>query len=243
MPAVLRCLLVIVPLLSSAITVAAEPLVGGIRGVVDYCSLGGLDGMRIYVPGRAFVVITAADGRFAFDDLPAGEYRLHYRTGDRLLNHNQGIRVLPGQVTDLSVIAFCDRKTAVVSPASSPPDSACEAGGRDPACYDADGDGVMAARDCNDDDAGIYPGAIERCDGIDNNCNGQVDDNVSVTLSNAIGGCKAGRVSIMRCNQGFGDCDGLSANGCENDLMRDDDNCGSCGNVCSASEICALGSC
>ncbi|HNP23953.1 MAG TPA: MopE-related protein [Panacibacter sp.] len=70
---------------------------------------------------------------------------------------------------------------------------------RPPACdstvyyLDADGDGygsndkffkgcyqpfgyVIASGDCNDSDATINPGAAEICDGIDNNCNGQIDE-------------------------------------------------------------------
>ncbi|MCB9794199.1 MAG: hypothetical protein H6741_15905 [Alphaproteobacteria bacterium] len=43
---------------------------------------------------------------------------------------------------------------------------------------DADGDGVPADEDCDDADAGVYPGATEVCDGVDNDCNGQVDDAV-----------------------------------------------------------------
>ena len=35
---------------------------------------------------------------------------------------------------------------------------------------DDDGDGVPKCHDCNDDDASIYPGAVERCDGLDSNC-------------------------------------------------------------------------
>ena len=31
--------------------------------------------------------------------------------------------------------------------------------------------------DCNDDDASVYPGAPEICDGKDNDCNGSTDDN------------------------------------------------------------------
>jgi hypothetical protein len=44
---------------------------------------------------------------------------------------------------------------------------------------DFDTDGSPACADCNDRDARRYPGAQERCDGIDNDCNGQIDDNVT----------------------------------------------------------------
>lgn len=40
---------------------------------------------------------------------------------------------------------------------------------------DADGDGVAADLDCNDDDATVYPGAPELCDGRDNNCDERFD--------------------------------------------------------------------
>jgi len=38
---------------------------------------------------------------------------------------------------------------------------------------------TAATGDCNDANATIYSGATELCDGLDNNCNGQVDDNVT----------------------------------------------------------------
>ena len=41
---------------------------------------------------------------------------------------------------------------------------------------DKDQDGYSTEQDCNDGDATINPGAIEVCDGIDNNCNGAIDD-------------------------------------------------------------------
>jgi len=37
---------------------------------------------------------------------------------------------------------------------------------------DSDGDGVVAADDCDDGDAAVYPGAPETCDGKDSDCDG-----------------------------------------------------------------------
>ncbi|MBN2800979.1 MAG: hypothetical protein JXX28_17710 [Deltaproteobacteria bacterium] len=41
---------------------------------------------------------------------------------------------------------------------------------------DLDGDGVAGPEDCDDTDASVFPGADEGCDGVDNDCNGTVDD-------------------------------------------------------------------
>ncbi|MBM4392029.1 MAG: putative metal-binding motif-containing protein [Deltaproteobacteria bacterium] len=43
--------------------------------------------------------------------------------------------------------------------------------------YDEDGDRFSVADgDCNDADARVYPGHAEDCDGLDNDCNLQVDE-------------------------------------------------------------------
>ena len=44
---------------------------------------------------------------------------------------------------------------------------------------DLDGDGANELIDCDDNDANFYPGAPELCDGLDNNCNDEIDDNVA----------------------------------------------------------------
>jgi len=44
---------------------------------------------------------------------------------------------------------------------------------------DEDGDGFSADEDCNDSDAGVSPGQVELCDGLDNNCDGRIDEDVT----------------------------------------------------------------
>jgi len=45
----------------------------------------------------------------------------------------------------------------------------------EPVPVDADRDGVPSDRDCDDADPFVYPGAQERCNGVDDDCDGTVD--------------------------------------------------------------------
>lgn len=51
---------------------------------------------------------------------------------------------------------------------------------------DLDNDGVIAAQDCDDTNNAIFPGATELCDGVDNNCDGVMDEN-SASFEDAAG--------------------------------------------------------
>ena len=51
----------------------------------------------------------------------------------------------------------------------------------DSSLEDQDGDGFPVGEDCDDDNAALHPDATETCDGQDNNCDGQVDEDLGTT--------------------------------------------------------------
>ncbi len=57
-----------------------------------------------------------------------------------------------------------------------PVDTAPEPIGGGTGTTDIDGDGSPDAVDCNSEDPAVYPGALEHCDGVDQDCNGLIDD-------------------------------------------------------------------
>ena len=85
---------------------------------------------------------------------------------------------------------------------------------------DLDQDGLFADEDCDDQDPSIYPGAEEICDGIDNDCDGQIDEDGLSTFyvdSDGDGFGDASDPGIEDCALGEGysldnsDCDDSSA--------------------------------
>jgi MYXO-CTERM domain-containing protein len=62
------------------------------------------------------------------------------------------------------------------------------------------------------------------------------------SLDHATAGCAAGACTVAACDSGWGNCDNVTANGCEQDVQDDDANCGGCGVSCDvdhASAHCA----
>ena len=75
----------------------------------------------------------------------------------------------------------CDDTSAVTFPGAPEQcdgeDNDCDGTAPDDELVDEDGDGETACTDCDDNDADVHTGQIEDCgNGIDDNCNGQVDE-------------------------------------------------------------------
>jgi hypothetical protein len=75
-----------------------------------------------------------------------------------------------------------------------------------------------------------------------NNCGGC--GKACSALPNAQIACASGNCGLGPCNQGFANCDGNPANGCEANLATDAKNCNQCGNVCPiGAPYCSRGVC
>ena len=86
-------------------------------------------------------------------------------------------------------------------------------------CADADKDGIGTWHDCDDVNPAVFVGAAEVCDGVDNNCDGQVDEDVAIVAYQDRDGdgfgddARARRVCTMPADgvAESGDCDDLDA--------------------------------
>ncbi len=109
---------------------------------------------------------------------------------------------------------------------------------------DVDRDGFTVAEgDCDDSDASVHPGAAERCDGLDNDCDGVVDEGCPAQdvdhdgFTAAEGDCDDSDASVHPgaaelCDNLDNDCDGVVDEGCQQQPF--------CGDgACNGTETCA----
>lgn len=158
-------------------------------------------------------------------------------------------------------IKQCDLvQNTVACDAKTPIEETCN--GLDDNCNGMVDDGLMPvscglgackrmAASCGPDggSATCTPGTptIEACNGIDDDCDGVVDNGFPVesdpnncgacghvcTLAHATSDCVSRDCHVATCDMGWGNCDGLHPNGCETDVSADPKNCGACGRACA----------
>jgi len=131
--------------------------------------------------------------------------------------------------------------------------AAAHCGRCDNACVTAGGTAACVAGACT---VGACNTGFADCDGMAaNGC--EVDTRVTLSScgtcgnacparANATPTCAAGACGIA-CNTGFGNCNGVAADGCEVDTRGSLTHCGMCGNACparaNATPTCAAGAC
>jgi hypothetical protein len=118
----------------------------------------------------------------------------------------------------------------------------------------AGGAGADAGDDLLDGGELLEDGCVpEICDGEDNDCDGETDEEAAgdmCDLPNGESACVNGDCALTKCLDLYGDCDGEDANGCETPLDTPDD-CGFCDTVCARDNavadcgggICGISSC
>jgi hypothetical protein len=101
---------------------------------------------------------------------------------------------------------------------------------------DRDGDGdaptSCGGTDCNDANGLVGPSAVDGCDGVDNDCDGTVDEAARCGTGQT---CTAGACA---CSAGFTGC-GFECV----DTKTDADHCGACGQDCGSGGACTNGAC
>lgn len=92
---------------------------------------------------------------------------------------------------------------------------------------DFDQDGYPAEIDCNDSDPAIHPAAFEECDGIDNNCDGVIDEGYPDITGDGVADCDPVEVCDGADNnantlidEGFPDFDGDDVADCLDDACE-----------------------
>ena len=112
------------------------------------------------------------------------------------------------------------------------PPNVCEAALVADCEVDADGDGFPAGLDCDDADAAVYPNATEVCDGLDNDCDGSVDNDASC-VEDCTDGSDNDSDGLVDCEDGdcatdascYEDCSDGSDNDLDGLTDCEDDDC------------------
>jgi len=125
-------------------------------------------------------------------------------------------------------------------------------GGCGTVCHEANAssvcnNGTCGIGTCNTGFADCDLNPTDGCEvNLTNNANNCGSCNAACTLPNAIAGCALSACTVVACTGGWGNCDGVAANGCETSTATSPNNCGTCENVCSlahATAGCASGGC
>jgi hypothetical protein len=237
------------------------PGFGRLIGQIVACrpdgSTAGSDRVPFGLIGYGSSSVTDQDGRFTIDAAP-GSYFL----GPPPTVSAGPFTITAGQTTDAGLIQITNLLTNPFNCGACGiacgPTSSCSAGICVPTQTACSGHGTLIAGicACSTGFTGVNcetpvpagcPAGQTSCNGTCVSTQSDVNNcgacNVAcVPAPNATPSCAAG-VCAPICVPGFGNCNGLAADGCETSLATSSANCGACGRSCGAGSACVSGSC
>lgn len=225
---------------------------GAIKGkIYNWMTTKPVGGVTVLALPLGSATTTDRDGSFVISDLHPGSYTLMFIRSDYEIGV-EIVSVANGQVVDLGILGLLPECILVKFYQDSDGDGFGSANNYVEDCYAPFGY-VGNSNDCNDSDIQVHPGAVELCNGIDENCDGQIDEGVKLVYYRDADGDGFGSPSSttqacskptgyvennLDCNDGNSgikptavevcdsidqDCDGLANNGIVSYYFRDSD--------------------
>ncbi|MCS7213847.1 MAG: MopE-related protein [Candidatus Calescibacterium sp.] len=148
---------------------------GAIKGkVYNWVTTKPVGGVTVILLPSGNATVTTNDGSFTLSDVLPGSYTLMFIRSD----YEIGIEIASvrnGQVVDLGILGLFPECILTKFYRDGDGDGFGDGQNYVEDCYAPYGY-VGNTNDCNDSDVSVHPGAVEICNGKDDNCNGDIDE-------------------------------------------------------------------